>query len=95
MEPSPFPNRVTNLVVAVVVGILLASLQIRAWPFYALLAAIGISLSHIVANSSQYAQFDALQSSPNERKLEFVLLKSSVSLIEIIVIYLIANAIIT
>lgn len=91
--PSRFPNQLTNIVVVVVTGILLATLDMRWWFFLALLAAFALSLAHVVAHSSQYEKFRELQASSHRRDLMFMLLKSGVAVIEILLVYFVANAI--
>jgi hypothetical protein len=91
--PSRFPNQLTNIVVVVVTGILLATLDMRWWFFIALLTAFALSFSHIVAHSSQYEKFRELQTASHRRSLSFVVLKSGVAMIEIMLVYFVAHAI--
>jgi hypothetical protein len=89
--PSRFPNQVTNIVVVVLTGILLATLRTSSWFLFALLTALALSLAHIIAHSSQYEKFRVLQA-PKQRGLLFMLLKSGVAVMEIVLVYYAASA---
>lgn len=91
-EPAHFPNALTNIVVVIVVGILLATLRPDSWILFALAVSVALALAHIIANSTQYAAFLALQGSRSKRGFAFVLLKASVAMIEIIIVYYAASA---
>ena len=88
-----FPNQLTNIAVVVITGILLATLRTRSWFLFALLAALALSLAHIIAHSSQYEKFRELQNPDRRRGLLFVVLKSGVAVIEIGIVYFAASAI--
>lgn len=87
--PARYPNAWMNQVVLIVVGIVLGRSHASPWLLVAALTALGLSATHIIANSAQYALYRAL--SPTRRRaLTFVLLKSSVALLEISLVYLLA-----
>jgi hypothetical protein len=91
--PSRFPNQVTNIVVVIVTGILLAALRTGTWFLFALFAALALSLVHVIAHSSQYEKFRELHAPDRPGTLMFMVLKSGVAVIEIAIVYLAAVAI--
>jgi hypothetical protein len=89
--PSRFPNQLTNIAVVVITGILLATLRTGPWFLFALLAALALSMTHILAHSSQYEKFSELQN--RNRGLMFIVLKAGVAVIEIVIVYFATSAI--
>ena len=90
--PSRFPNQLINIVVVVVTGVLLATLHTPSWFLFALLAASALSLAHVIARSSQYERFRELQHPDQRRGLLFMVLKSGVAVIEIVIVYFATSA---
>ena len=81
-----FPNQWTNIAYVIAVGLVLGFTSLTTWPALAALSALALSWWHLSADSAQYRRFRTLQAKRN-RRVTFVLLKSAVTLAEIVVIY--------
>lgn len=88
-KPAPFPNAWVNLAVVLVVGAVLGRSSAPSWFIVAIVTALALTATHVIANSVQYDRFRALHGSRNP--LSFVLLKSGVALVEISFFYFVVN----
>jgi hypothetical protein len=90
-DVGSLPNQWTNLAYVVAIGLLLGLTAFSLWWLVALVAAIGLAWLHIARDSTQYRKFTALSVMPS-RVHGFMLLKSSVAFVEIIVVYAVVRA---
>ena len=92
-EPPRFPNQATNLVYVIMVGVILGFTEISVWWLIAALAALALAWLHVARDSAQYQQFQGLQDFLNRRRA-FLLAKSAVTCLEIIVVFLVVRLIV-
>ena len=86
-----FPNQLTNIASVIAVGLVLALTSVSNWWIVALIAAAALSAWHLTVESAQYRRFRTLQPRRN-RRVAFVVLKSMVTLAEIVVVYFVTLA---
>jgi hypothetical protein len=92
IEPGRFPNPAINLVYAIGAGVALGFTTPSLWWLIAIGAALALSFWHRLADSVQYRQFGTLDAFPN-RDIAFLMLKSAVTFIEIVLVFLAIRAI--
>jgi hypothetical protein len=91
-EGSALPNQAVNLFYAAAVGIALGYTNPVMWWAIAIGASFLLSLWHKLAGSRQYYQFGTLDSYPSDGA--FILLKSLVTFIEVLLVFLATRAIV-
>jgi hypothetical protein len=90
--PPRLPNQVTNLVYVVLVGLILGLMEISWWWALAIAAALSLSLLHLTTESVQYRAFSSLRFL-GSKKVGFLVLKSAVALVEIVIVYIVVRAV--
>jgi hypothetical protein len=90
--PPSFPNQISNLAIAVLVGVLLGWNGLTGWWAVALGVAALVSWWHVAVESEQFQRFSQLTESAQKARA-FLLLKSPITFGEIAVVYLIVRSI--
>lgn len=90
-EGGRIPNPLVNLVYAVAAGVALGWTNPLVWWVIAIAAAFALSIWHKAANTRQYRQFGTLDAFPTDGS--FLLLKSAVTFVEIVLVFFATRAI--
>ena len=91
-EGGRIPNPLVNLVYAIAVGVALGLTNPLVWWVIAIGAAFVLAIWHKAANTRQYRQFGTLDAFPTDGS--FLLLKSAVTFVEIVLVFLATRAIV-